>query len=100
MSELTKVKTIAPAKINLALEVVNKRSDGFHNIDTVMSAISLSDTVILTKTSPNSGFRLKTLGVEVNSIAQSDNLALRAATLLAERAGIRRPDVNIELEQA
>ena len=79
MSELTKVKTIAPAKINLALEVVNKRSDGFHNIDTVMSAISLSDTVTLTKTSPNSGFRLKTLGVEVNSIAQSDNLALRAA---------------------
>ncbi|MBO40249.1 MAG: 4-(cytidine 5'-diphospho)-2-C-methyl-D-erythritol kinase [Chloroflexi bacterium] len=99
MSELTKVKTIAPAKINIALEVVNKRSDGFHNIDTVMSAISLSDTVTLTKTSPNSGVRLKTLGVGTNPIAQSDNLALRAATLLADRASIKRPDVNIELEK-
>ena len=36
-----KIKT--PAKINLTLEVLNKRSDGFHNIQSVMQAISLYD---------------------------------------------------------
>ncbi len=36
-----KVKT--PAKINLTLEVLNKRPDGFHNIQSIMQAISLYD---------------------------------------------------------
>lgn len=34
-----------PAKINLFLEVLDKRSDGYHNIDTVMQSLTLSDIV-------------------------------------------------------
>lgn len=33
----------APAKINLYLEIINKRSDGYHNIESVMHTISLFD---------------------------------------------------------
>ena len=36
-----KVKT--PAKINLTLEILNKRPDGFHNIQSIMQAVSLFD---------------------------------------------------------
>ena len=36
-----RVKT--PAKINLTLEVLNKRNDGFHNIKSIMQAINLYD---------------------------------------------------------
>ena len=35
----------APAKVNLTLEVLNKREDGFHNIQTIMHTISLYDTL-------------------------------------------------------
>lgn len=36
-----------PAKINLTLEIVNKREDGFHNIKSIMQTISLYDTLII-----------------------------------------------------
>jgi len=35
----------APAKINLTLEILNKRDDGFHNIQTIMHTISLCDVL-------------------------------------------------------
>lgn len=37
------IKVKCPAKINLTLEVVNRRNDGFHNINSVMQLISLYD---------------------------------------------------------
>ena len=35
------VKVLAPAKINLSLDVLSKRADGYHNISTVMKAVDL-----------------------------------------------------------
>lgn len=40
----------AYAKINIGLDIVEKRKDGYHNIDTVMQTIALHDTIELTKT--------------------------------------------------
>ena len=37
------------AKVNLALEVLSKRSDGYHEIATVMQAVDLFDRLILTR---------------------------------------------------
>ena len=37
------IKIQCPAKINLSLRVLNKREDGFHNIESVMQTISLYD---------------------------------------------------------
>ena len=41
------VKIKCPAKINLTLEVVNRREDGFHNIKSIMQMIDLYDYVII-----------------------------------------------------
>lgn len=41
------IKVAAPAKINLTLEVLDKRQDGFHNIKSIMQAISLYDYLTL-----------------------------------------------------
>lgn len=41
------VKVLAPAKINLSLDVLSKRPDGYHNISTVMQAVDLYDTVTI-----------------------------------------------------
>lgn len=43
------IKVKAPAKINLSLEVLGKRPDGYHEIATVMQAVDLYDTVTLTQ---------------------------------------------------
>lgn len=41
------VKVLAPAKINLTLDVTGKRSDGYHSIATIMQTVNLYDTVTL-----------------------------------------------------
>ena len=44
------MKTLSPAKINLFLEVTEKRKDGYHNLRTLMCPISLYDTILLNMT--------------------------------------------------
>lgn len=44
-----KIKVLAPAKINLSLDVLRKRPDGYHEISTVMQSVSLYDTVTLSE---------------------------------------------------
>jgi 4-diphosphocytidyl-2-C-methyl-D-erythritol kinase len=39
------VNVLAPAKINLHLEILQKRSDGYHEIETIMHAVNLYDTL-------------------------------------------------------
>ena len=39
----------SPAKINLGLRVLGKRDDGYHEIETMMQMIKLSDTVVIKK---------------------------------------------------
>ena len=45
-----KIILSAPAKINLFLAITGKRTDGFHNISSVISKIALSDQVTIEKT--------------------------------------------------
>ena len=40
----------APAKINLWLDVGNKRPDGYHDIESVMQTVTLTDTLTITRT--------------------------------------------------
>ena len=47
----SKVSVLAPAKINLFLELLEKRADGFHELETVMVAVSLFDRLEVTPTS-------------------------------------------------
>lgn len=42
------IKVLAPAKINLTLDVTGKRPDGYHNIETVMQTVDLYDEVTMT----------------------------------------------------
>ena len=42
------IKLKAPAKINLSLDVLGKRPDGYHELSTVMQAIDLYDEITLT----------------------------------------------------
>ncbi len=74
----------APAKINLIIEVLGRRSDGFHEIRSVLQTISLYDTL---------SFELAEglyLSCSDPSLESPDNLAFRAASLLQEVTGGRK----------
>ncbi len=44
------IKVNAPAKVNLAVDVLGRRPDGYHSVSLVLQAISLSDTITITTT--------------------------------------------------
>jgi 4-diphosphocytidyl-2-C-methyl-D-erythritol kinase len=74
----------APAKINLFLHVVGRRADGYHLIQSVMQLIDLADEVTI---APRDDGRIVRDGA-VPGVAEADDLAIRAATLLRTEAGI------------
>jgi 4-diphosphocytidyl-2-C-methyl-D-erythritol kinase len=77
----------APAKVNLFLEVLGKRPDGYHEVNTLMVAVRLFDTLIL-KEDASSPLQLECNRRDLS--AGPDNLVLRAAHLLQKRAGCRK----------
>ena len=80
-----------PAKINLGLNVLRKREDGYHEIETVMMPIPLTDVLeILTAKE----FSFRQSGLEIEGAA-SDNLVVRAYEVLKE--AYKLPPVYIHL---
>lgn len=74
----------APAKLNLFLEVLGRRADGYHEIATLMVAVTLQDELELTARSVDS-FDLSC--DEPGLSAGPDNLVSRAAAALRQRTG-------------
>lgn len=63
-----------PCKVNLFLEVLGKRPDGYHDLDTVMLAISLSDTLDVFPR-PDDQLRLELDLSQVQSLSGTDGIA-------------------------
>lgn len=76
----------AYAKINLTLDVLGRRSDGYHELVTVMQAVDLYDTICLTETEDENVH----LRCDHPELDNAENLAARAAQLVRRRLGIKR----------
>lgn len=86
------VKVLAPAKINLTLEILGKRPDGYHDLRSLVVPVSLFDTLTFTQTTgPEIDVSCAVVGLpgenHVMLPAPGDNLAARAAKLLREVTG-------------
>lgn len=82
----------APAKINLHLEVLGLRPDGYHELAMVMQSIDLADTLVLRSTA-DATIRLRSDSPELPS--DGTNLIVRAAELLRSRVGL--PELGVEI---
>jgi 4-diphosphocytidyl-2-C-methyl-D-erythritol kinase len=78
------VRVLAPAKVNLFLEVLGNRPDGYHEIATLMLAIDLADELDFTPDEP--GELSLTCDAPALSVG-SDNLVLKAASRLRAETG-------------
>jgi 4-diphosphocytidyl-2-C-methyl-D-erythritol kinase len=77
----------APAKVNLHLEILGKRPDGYHALETLMVAVNLEDTLVFTDdASGRLSLRARYPGLSTGP----DNLVLRAAELLRSTVGCQR----------
>jgi len=86
----------APAKLNLTLDVLGRREDGYHEMKMVMVSVSLADAVTLT-TEPGEGTALTTgLGFLPTD---GRNLAVAAALRLQEATGADLGKLTIALDK-
>ena len=78
------------AKINLTLDILGKRPDGFHEVAMVMQELSLHDTVTMEKTEKGISLEIEADGIYGGEALSADetNLAWRAAALLQEEYGL------------
>lgn len=91
---MTIARTLSPAKINLGLEILGKRADGYHEIRTVMQAISLADEITL------SSGPVISLRSDVRSLEFQGNLALTAARFWQEQLDPEHRPVSVSLRKS
>ena len=93
---MAELKVSAPAKINLHLEVLGLRPDGFHELAMVMQTIDLADTLVL-QTTADAAIRLSTNRADLPT--DGSNLIVQAAEMLRSRSGFPELGAQIQLEK-
>ena len=90
------IERLAPAKLNLGLEILRRREDGYHEIETVFVPLALADRLELERGAPGSGPRLEIRGAEL--AADDSNLVVRAARRACAALGVAC-DLALRLEK-
>ncbi|MCW9134259.1 4-(cytidine 5'-diphospho)-2-C-methyl-D-erythritol kinase [Bacillus paramycoides] len=85
----------APAKINLSLDVLGKRQDGYHEVKMIMTTIDLADRLELTELVED---RIEILSHNRYVPDDQRNLAYQAAKLLKEKFNVKK-GVSITIEK-
>lgn len=81
------------AKINLSLDIISKRVDGYHNIDTLMARINLFDKLEIKKSNDDK-FTYKS-NIDLGNL--EDNLIYKAYDLMKNLAGDRATGISVNL---
>lgn len=93
---MAEIKIKAAAKINLTLDIIGKRADGYHDIRTIMQSIGLFDTVTLTQNSS------KEITVSCNHPdvpCDERNIVYKCAAAFYKRLGDKCGGLHIHIEK-
>lgn len=84
----------APAKLNLFLHITGRRTDGYHQLQTVFRLLEWGDTVHLR---PRADGVIARIGPAASGVAEADDLMVRAAILLKKESNCAQgADIGIE----
>jgi 4-diphosphocytidyl-2-C-methyl-D-erythritol kinase len=87
------IQVFAPAKVNLFLEIVSKRPDGYHNLESLMAQVSLWDTLAF----ENAPAGELSLEIDIPGLDEGEsNLIIKAARLLWAETG-KNPGAKMRL---
>ncbi|MCM1339924.1 MAG: 4-(cytidine 5'-diphospho)-2-C-methyl-D-erythritol kinase [Muribaculaceae bacterium] len=88
------IKIQCPAKINLSLKIINKREDGFHNIESIMQAINLYDYLDISLM--DSDKTVISINGNSDKIPYNEsNLVFKAAKLFLQTCHINNVSIHI-----
>ena len=87
----------AYAKINIYLDVLGKRPDGYHELSMIMQSVSLRDVIAARRDTGVNGIRVCS---NLEYLPSDDrNIAYKAANAFFEKSDIKNPDVLISIEK-
>ena len=89
-------KANAPAKINLTLDILGKRADGYHDVAMLMQSVSLADTVELTLTDTED------IAIACSDAAipcDSRNIVYKCADAFFKATGIKNTGISLYIEK-
>lgn len=102
ISEISKkgaeIKVKCPAKINLTLEILNKREDGFHNIQSIMQTIDLFD-ILTIKAEKSDKFEINLSGTSDEIPYDEKNLVHKAITLFFNEYKNKNYSISVYIEK-
>ena len=90
------IERLAPAKLNLGLEILRRRADGYHEIETIFLPLRLADRIGIRQASAGAGIRLSISGAELP--VDRANLVWRAAERVCAELGTAA-DLEILLDK-
>lgn len=95
---MQQIRVKCPAKINLTLEVLNKREDGFHNIQSIMQTIDLFD-ILTIKIEKSEKFEIKLSGTSSEIPYDEKNLVHKAILLFIEHVNLTPYKISVHIEK-
>ena len=91
---MREIRVFAPCKLNLYLDVLEKRPDGFHNIETIFEKIDLKDEIVIKE----KGKDLKIRAIPGACGQGKDNIVYKAAQALLKEAKVKL-GLDIEIKK-
>lgn len=90
----------APAKINITLDILSRRADGYHDVDMLMQAVSLYDEVTVTANPQDSAQGEITVTCNKEGVpCDSSNIVYKCAKAFFEYTGKTHGDMTIHIEK-
>ena len=94
------LKVLAPAKINLSLDIKGKRDDGYHDVAMVMQTVSLYDTVTVSDEVPESQDTLVAVTCDVEGIPTDDsNIVCKAAKAFYKYCELTEKKISVDIQK-
>ena len=84
------------AKINLGLNIVSQRNDGFHNLETIFYPINLKDGLEIINSESQEQYQFFQTGIKIDG-DPSTNIVIKALELIKNHSKINIPNIDIHL---
>lgn len=91
-----KLKAYVPAKINLGLEILSKRPDGYHNVDMIMQSINLFDEVTVEETFDE---KISVFNEKNTGCPQNEDIAFKCAGLFFKETKVPFCGIKIHIKK-
>jgi len=88
------VLSYSNAKINIGLNIIEKRNDGFHNIETIFFPINMRDAIEIVDSKENTDYTFSASGIPID-IEAKDNIVVKAYELIRSKYNFPAQDIHL-----